>query len=72
MTSTLILIAWDGVSLSTLNRLLDKGVLPNLNNFIYRNGISPITLVTPSMTAPSFSTFFTGLDCHQHGIWGNC
>lgn len=75
MTSTtkpqLILISWDGVSLNTLNRLLDKGVLPNLNNFIYRNGISPITLVTPSMTAASFSTFFTGLDCHQHGIWGN-
>lgn len=65
-----MIIGLDGATLSLLKPWADKGLLPNLNEFI-KNGCSGVLKSTlPPYTPPAWSSIYTGVNPGKHGIFG--
>jgi predicted AlkP superfamily phosphohydrolase/phosphomutase len=66
----LLIIGLDGVSWNVLNPMIENGYMPFLKDFI-RDGRSAILKSTePPITPTAWTSFQTGLEPEEHGIWG--
>ena len=65
----IIVIMTDDLDVNTLDTMLSKNWMPNLQKFIIENGTEfTNSFVTNSECCPSRSTFLTGQYSHNHGV----
>jgi len=70
MRRKVVLIGIDGADWHILNKWIDEGKLPNFKK-LKENGIfKRISTVIPPMTAPAWTSIFTGSDPSEHGVFG--
>jgi predicted AlkP superfamily phosphohydrolase/phosphomutase len=63
-------IGLDGVPFSLITRLMDSGVMPKTKDIVSRGAIEPMTASLPEVSSVSWSTFMTGKNPGEHGIFG--
>lgn len=68
MTTRALVIGLDGFDLG-LVRDLGEGRLPNVHRLMRRGAFSALRSVSPPATLPNWTTFLTGLDPAQHGVF---
>ena len=68
----IVVIMTDDLDVSTLKVMLNKGLMPNLQQFVIDRGMEfTNSFVTASKCCPSRSTFLTGQYLHNHGVLRN-
>jgi len=60
----------DGVPFSLLERLCDQGIMPNLETLRKTARFSPITASLPEISSVSWTSFMTGANPGEHGVYG--
>ena len=69
MNSRLLILGLDGGTFDILLPWMQKGFLPNLGK-IYDEGVSgPLRTILPPITAPAWTSFYTGKNPGKHGIF---
>jgi len=63
----LLILALDGLDPNLLERWRER--LPNLSALAERGAFRPLASTVPSMTFPAWSTFLTGVNPGEHGIF---
>lgn len=63
-------VGLDGVPYSLLRSLMDSGVMPGTAEIVSRGRIEPMTVTLPEISSVSWSTFMTGRNPGEHGIFG--
>jgi predicted AlkP superfamily phosphohydrolase/phosphomutase len=64
-----IVLGIDGFDHQVTRDLMAAGRLPNLTALAARGGFSPLQTSTPPLSPVAWSTFITGLDPGEHGIF---
>ncbi len=64
-----LVIGLDGATFTTLQPLLDAGILPNIQRLISEGCAGPLKSVTPPITAPAWVSFMTGNHPGNHGVF---
>ncbi|MBU0493079.1 MAG: alkaline phosphatase family protein [Chloroflexi bacterium] len=59
----------DGATLDRIQLLLDEGKLPNFARLVAGGAHGPLTTTIPPVTAPAWSSFMTGKNPAQHGLY---
>jgi predicted AlkP superfamily phosphohydrolase/phosphomutase len=68
MTDRVVLIGLDGGTFSTLDPLLEEGVMPFLKDFLASGVRSELMSVIPPLTPPGWTSLVTGRTPGNHGI----
>jgi predicted AlkP superfamily phosphohydrolase/phosphomutase len=63
-------VGLDGVPRSLLDRLASEGVMPNVGQRIAAGHLRSMRASLPEISSVSWSSFMTGVDPGQHGIFG--
>lgn len=63
-------VGLDGVPHSMLTRFMDGGVMPRLKAIADAGAVAPMTVSLPEISSVSWSTFMTGRNPGEHGIFG--
>ena len=63
-------VGLDGVPYPLLRSLMDSGVMPWTAEIVSRGRIEPMTVTLPEISSVSWSTFMTGRNPGEHGIFG--
>ncbi len=63
-------VGLDGVPYSLLRSLMDSGVMPGTAEIVSRGRIESMTVTLPEISSVSWSTFMTGRNPGDHGIFG--
>lgn len=63
-------VGLDGVPYSLLRSLMESGVMPRTAEIVSRGRIEPMTVTLPEISSVSWSTFMTGRNPGEHGIFG--
>jgi predicted AlkP superfamily phosphohydrolase/phosphomutase len=63
-------VGLDGVPYTLLRSLMDSGVMPRTAEIVSRGIIEPMTVTLPEISSVSWSTFMTGKNPGEHGIFG--
>jgi predicted AlkP superfamily phosphohydrolase/phosphomutase len=63
-------VGLDGVPHSMLTRFMADGVMPRLGEIAARGVVAPMTVSLPEISSVSWSTFMTGRNPGEHGIFG--
>ena len=64
-----LVLALDGASFAVIEPLIAAGHLPNLGRWIAEGHARPLPSTTPPVTFPAWSSFMTGLEPGEHGIF---
>ncbi len=64
-----LVVGLDGGTWDVLAPLCRQGVMPHLEELFRRGSAAPLQSTTPWLTPVAWSTFLTGLEPQQHGIW---
>jgi len=64
----LLVVAWDGASLDTLEPLVEAGELPRLASLIRGGAVREVESTWPAVTFPAWTTFLTAADPDLHGV----
>lgn len=64
-----LVLALDGATFDVLHPLAAAGQLPNLARWMDEGAWRPLPSTTPPVTFPAWSTFMTGLEPGQHGVF---
>jgi predicted AlkP superfamily phosphohydrolase/phosphomutase len=64
-----LVLALDGASFDVIEPLVRAGRLPNLAAWMERGRHAPLPSTTPPVTFPAWSSFMTGLEPGEHGIF---
>jgi len=64
-----IVIGLDGLEPRIVERLLDRGELPNLARLRRRGGYAPLATTLPAQTPVAWATFATGTNPGGHGVF---
>ncbi len=64
-----LVVGLDGGTWDVLEPLCRQGVMPHLSELCRRGVAAPLRSTTPWLTPAAWSTFLTGLEPQQHGIW---
>ena len=64
-----IVLGLDGLEPSIVQRLLERGELPNMARLAEAGGLTRVATTTPAQTPVAWSTFATGLNPGGHGIF---
>jgi predicted AlkP superfamily phosphohydrolase/phosphomutase len=64
-----LVIGLDGGSYELLTPLCAAGVMPNLNRLMQSAALAELQSTRPYITPVAWTTFQTGCDPQQHGIW---
>lgn len=59
----------DGATLDRIQPLLDQGKLPHFARLVAEGAHGPLTTTIPPVTAPAWSSFMTGKNPAQHGLY---
>ncbi len=65
----LLVIGLDGATFDVIQPLVAKGMLPNLARLMEAGAWAPLRSTVPPVTFPAWSSFMTGLDPGQHGLF---
>ena len=66
-----LVIGLDGVPYSLLNAYLEKGILPNLKNILSQGfTLKQMDASIPDVSSTSWTSFMTGVNPGEHGIFG--
>ncbi len=68
-TDRVIVIGWDGGSFNVLDRMIERGLMPNLQGLISRGVRSPFLSTVPPLTAPAWVSLRTGKTPGNHGLF---
>jgi predicted AlkP superfamily phosphohydrolase/phosphomutase len=68
MTNRVVLIGLDGGTFSTLDALMDEGVMPFLKEFLTSGVRGELLSVIPPLTPPGWTSLVTGRSPGNHGI----
>ncbi|HER44462.1 MAG TPA: hypothetical protein ENO08_08390 [Candidatus Eisenbacteria bacterium] len=63
-------VGLDGVPYTLLRSFMDSGVMPGTADIVSRGRIEPMTVTLPEISSVSWSTFMTGKNPGEHGIFG--
>jgi predicted AlkP superfamily phosphohydrolase/phosphomutase len=63
-------VGLDGVPIGLLERLADAGVMPNIAARIAAGHLRPMRASLPEISAVSWTSFMTGVQPGEHGIFG--
>ena len=66
---TIFLLGLDGASMNTIRETLDRTHLPNFEKLIEKGNHSDLKSVYPYVTAPAWTTIFSGVNPGKHGIF---
>jgi len=64
-----VIIGFDGADAVLTEKWMQEGFLPNLKKLKEQGAFAPLTSTNPPQTPVSWSSFATGLDPGQHGIF---
>ncbi len=64
------LIGLDGVPYSFIKKLTDEGSMPNLASLFRTGDLRQMSVSIPEISSVSWSSFMTGTDSGNHGIYG--
>jgi len=65
-----LIIGLDGIPYTLLTDLCDRGVTPNLAALMKRGQSKPIRSVLPDVSSTAWTSFMTGTNPGEHGIYG--
>jgi predicted AlkP superfamily phosphohydrolase/phosphomutase len=60
----------DGAEPSIINRLIERGELPNISKVMREGASGTLTSTVPAISAPAWASFMTGVQPGKHGIFG--
>jgi len=63
-------VGLDGVPCSMVRRFIDAGVMPRLGEIARAGALGDMTVSLPEISSVSWSTFMTGKNPGEHGIFG--
>ena len=63
-------VGLDGVPCTLLQSMMEKGVMPRTAAIVSRGTLRPMTVTLPEISSVSWSTFMTGKNPGEHGIFG--
>ena len=66
---TLFLLGLDGASLNVLDESMKRRSLPNFEKMLNEGKSSDLLSVYPYVTAPAWTTLFSGVNPGKHGIF---
>lgn len=69
MSNRVIIIGLDGATFGLLNPWLDAGRMPNLKRMIDEGVSAELESSIPPVTAPAWTSFFTGKNPGKHGVF---
>jgi predicted AlkP superfamily phosphohydrolase/phosphomutase len=64
------LIGIDGVPFSLIKKITDDGTMPNLASLFKTGDLRQMSVSIPEISSVSWSSFMTGTDSGNHGIYG--
>ncbi len=64
-----LVLALDGATFDVIDPLIAAGRLPHLADWIRAGSAKPLPSTTPPVTFPAWSSFMTGLEPGEHGIF---
>ncbi|MFK7895456.1 MAG: alkaline phosphatase family protein [Myxococcota bacterium] len=67
--SPVLVLALDGATFDVIRPMVESGELPNLAAWMKEGQFSGLPSTTPPVTFPAWSSFMTGLDPADHGIF---
>ena len=62
-------IGIDGGTWDIFDKLMDKGIMPNLKKLVDNNFSASLESSIPPVTAPAWSSFITGMNPDKHGVF---
>ena len=63
-------IGLDGVPHTLLRSMMDSGIMPKVKDITSLGRVEPMTVTLPEISSVSWSTFMTGKNPGEHGIFG--
>ena len=66
----LMVIGLDGATFDVINPMIARGELPNLSSLLKDGCCGHLESTTPPFSAPAWSSFMTGMNPGNHGIFG--
>ncbi|MCH7550053.1 MAG: alkaline phosphatase family protein, partial [Candidatus Krumholzibacteriota bacterium] len=63
-------VGLDGVPASMVSRFMEQGVMPRLRDIVSRGHMTAMTVSLPEISSVSWTTFMTGRNPGEHGIFG--
>jgi predicted AlkP superfamily phosphohydrolase/phosphomutase len=63
-------VGLDGVPCTMLERMMSEGVMPRMRELAKGGTLKPMTVTLPEISSVSWSTFMTGKNPGEHGIYG--
>jgi predicted AlkP superfamily phosphohydrolase/phosphomutase len=63
-------VGLDGVPFTLLQSMMEKGVMPRTKEIVSRGTLRSMTVTLPEISSVSWSTFMTGRNPGEHGIFG--
>ncbi len=64
-----MVVGLDGATLDVLLPLAEEGVMPRLASLLQTSAVGPVQSTLPFITPVAWTTFQTGCDPQDHGIW---
>ena len=65
----IFIMSLDGATFSVLHPLIEQGYMPNLGRFLAGGLSADLESVVPPVTAPAWTSYMTGKNPNQHGIF---
>lgn len=69
LVNRVLVVGFDGGTFDVLLPLADAGVMPNLAALLREAALATLRSTLPCITPVAWTTFLTGADPHEHGIW---
>lgn len=65
-----VVVGLDGVPFTLLNELIKKKCIPNMNNIFKQGYFGQMSVTIPEISSVSWTSFMTGKQSGEHGIFG--
>ena len=65
-----MVLSIDGVPYGLVEKMIDRGDMPNLASLVSQNGLKKMRSVQPTVSCVAWSSYMTGVNPGKHGIYG--
>ena len=70
LAKRVLLVGWDGADWKTMQPLMDKGHMPNLERLVNNGMMGNVASLTPMLSPILWTSIATGKHADRHGILG--